>query len=308
MTHGICFIRQEMTLDAQTRSAEELRTDLCQIVETGARQISAFAAWVLDNYQEVAFRSLRSAAQAASVNQNSAVRLAKTLGYPGYDSFRSDIQAALREGFVSYSVRARALSGRDGTDTWQALREASDANMAAAFSPGMRALLAACAQELVGARRIYCIGVRSCFSVAHYFTYVGAMAFASVVHTPNEPGGIMDMVSQAGPEDIVIAITYAHYSWEVVRGVTIARDCGARIIALTDSMASPIARGAWKVVPLPMEGPHFMPSLAPAFSIIELLLAEMVLRAPDAEKRVHDFEERIKRFRGYVSTDQPSGK
>ena len=288
------------------RSAEELRAGLCKILEDGPRQLSVFAAWALDNYQEVAFRSLRSAARAASVNQNSAVRLAKALGYAGYAPFRNDIQTALRNGFVPYSARARALNESDDKNTWQELRAASEANIAAAFSPAMHALLATCAKELVAARRIYCIGVRSCFSVAHYFTYVGAMAFANVVHTPNEPGGIMDMVSQAGPEDMVIAITYEHYSWEVVRGVSIASDCGARVIALTDSMKSPIARGAWKVVPLPMEGPHFMPSLAPAFSIIELLLAEMILRAPAAEKRVQDFEHRISRFRGYVSSDPSS--
>ncbi|MDJ0932655.1 MurR/RpiR family transcriptional regulator [Breoghania sp.] len=178
--------------------------------------------------------------------------------------------------------------------------------MAAVFSPEMHELLAICAEELTAARRVYCIGVHSCFSLAHYFTYVGAMAFANIIHSPDEPGGIMDLLSQAGPEDVVIAITYAHYSWEVVRGVSIARECGARVIALTDSMVSPITRGTWKVVPLPMEGPHFVPSLAPAFAIIELLLAEMVLRAPEVEQRVQDFEERIKRFGGYVTTEPPS--
>ncbi len=293
-------------MDQESYSAADLRARLSLVVEEGPRQLATFAAWVLDNYQEVAFRSLRSTARAAKVNQNSAVRLAKALGYSGYDSFRSDIQSALREGVVPYSARARALAESAGAGTLQALRDASNTNMAAAFSPEMHVTLTACAEALVKARRIYCIGVRSCYSVAHYFCYVGAMAFANVIHTPTEPGAIMDMMSDAGEDDIVIAITYAHYSCEVVSGVNIARECGARIIAITDSMASPIACGAWHVVPLPMHGPHFMPTLSPAFAIIELLLSEMVLRAPGAEQRVHAFEERIKRFGGYVSTDEPA--
>ncbi|WP_321334076.1 MurR/RpiR family transcriptional regulator [Breoghania sp.] len=286
-------------------SAAELRARLSHIVEDGPRQLAAFAAWVLDNYQEVAFRSLRSTARAARVNQNTVVRLAKALGYAGFDSFRSDIQSALREGVVPYSARARALTESPGGSTLQALRDAYNTNMAAAFSPEMHVALTACAEALVKARRIYCIGVRSCYSVAHYFCFVGAMAFANVTHTPSDPGSILDMMSDVGEDDIVIAVSYAHYSCEVVRGVNIARDCGARIIAITDSMASPIARGAWHVVPLPMQGPHFMPSLSPAFAIIELLLAEMVLRSPGAEQRVHAFEERIKRFGGYLPMDEP---
>lgn len=290
-------------MNAVKRSAEDLRECLCGIVGNGPPQLAAFATWILDNFQEVAFRSLRSSAQAANVNQNTAVRLAKALGYPGYDAFRSDVQSALREGLIPYSARARALKKNADGNTLQALREASNSNIAAAFSPEMHALLTTCATELLNARRIYCIGVRSCFSLAHYFTYVGAMAFTNVIHTPAEPGAIMDLVSQAGPQDIVIAITYAHYSTEIVRGTRIARECGARVLALTDSQASPIAQGAWKVIPMPMHGPHFIPSLSPSFAIVELLLSEMVLRASDAERRVQDFEERIMRFGGYVASD-----
>ncbi|MGB3278716.1 MAG: SIS domain-containing protein, partial [Pseudorhodobacter sp.] len=115
------------------------------------------------------------------------------------------------------------------------------------------------------------------------------------------PGGIVDQMSQATPEDIVVGITYAHYSAEVVRACQIAQSCGARVLAMTDSHAAPIAVGAWKVLRLPMAGPHFMPSLNSAFFAAEMLLVGMAARSDTAAERLSAFEDRIQQFGGYAS-------
>ncbi|MBT8411583.1 MAG: SIS domain-containing protein, partial [Octadecabacter sp.] len=104
----------------------------------------------------------------------------------------------------------------------------------------------------------------------------------------------------ATPEDIVVGITYEHYSAEVVRACQIAQSCGARVLALTDSHSSPIAVGAWKVLRLPMAGPHFMPSLNSAFFAAEMLLVGMAARSDSAAERVTTFESRIQQFGGYT--------
>ena len=96
-----------------------------------------------------------------------------------------------------------------------------------------------------------------------------------------------------------MGITYEHYAAEVVQACQIAQSRGARVLALTDSHASPIAVGAWKVVPLPMAGPHFLPSLNSAFLAVEMLLVGMAARSDDAAERVSSFEDRIRQYGGY---------
>lgn len=279
--------------------AKEIRTSLVEVVRNGTPVLSSFAEWVLDHLDEVAFQSIRGLATAAGVNANTVTRLAHELGYDGFDAFRQEVQSLLKRP-PTYGDRARALSQKAGSDLWSETLDANWANVETLFTPEQRSLLDSCIDPLLQARRVYCVGVRSCFGVAHYFSYVGSAAFQNVVQVPTMPGAILDQVATSTPDDIVVAITYAHYSSEVVRACQVARETGARVLALTDSYQSPIAKDAWKVVKLPMGGPQVMPSLMTAFITVELLLTAMIARSPEAAGRVAAFENLISGHGGYV--------
>ena len=279
---------------------EKLRAALARQARQGPPKLAALADWLLGNLDLVAFESIRGLAQRAGVDANLVPRLARELGFDGFDPFRAEVRAILRARGESYGNRAWALrEGRDG-DIAAAVIEAGRANFERVTTPETLARIDACVPALLSARRVHCVGVRSCFSVAHYFAYVGGMAFANFVPVPSVPGAILDQVSDSGPEDIVVAITYAHYSAEVVRACQVARQRQARIIALTDSPAAPVAEGAWQVIVLPMAGPQLIPSLASAFLVVELILASMAAQSADAAERIAGFEARVAAFGGYV--------
>lgn len=281
--------------------SEVLKERLARVSVEGTPALRTFAPWVLDNLPLVAFHSIRGLAKQAGVNPNTVTRMAKELGYASFDAFRADVQATLQRTASTYGDRARALRKQQGGTAFSAVIDAHRENTASLLSADTLDILDACIDPLLGARRIYTVGVRSCYSIAHYFSYVGGMAFENFVEVPTMPGGIVDQISQATPEDIVVGITYEHYSAEVVRACQIAQSCGARVLALTDSHFAPIAVGAWKVLRLPMAGPHFMPSLNSAFFAAEMLLVGMAARSDSAAERVTTFEGRIQQFGGYTS-------
>jgi DNA-binding MurR/RpiR family transcriptional regulator len=284
-----------------------IHRQLIELCAHGTPALRGFAAWVLDNLPLVAFNSIRGLAKQAEVNPNTVTRLAKELGYAGFDAFRVEVQTSLQSSAPSYAARARALRSRDGDDVFTAVIDANRQNTAAIFSTETLELLESCIAPLLSARKIHTVGVRSCYAIAHYFSYVGGMAFDNFVEMPSLPGAIIDQMSQVGPDDIVMGITYEHYSAEVVQACEIARSNGARVLALTDSHTSPIALGAWKTLRLPMAGPHFMPSLNSAFLAVEMLLTGMAAQSDGAAKRVAAFESRIRQFGGYTGTAGPNG-
>ena len=271
------------------------------MAQSGPPKLAHFALWLLDHLEQVAFASIRGLAQQAGVDANLVSRLARELGYDGFDAFRSDVQMIVqRRGGLSYGHRARALRDNDLPDLYAKLIAASRENIETVTSPDSLAQIDACVQPLLGARRVYTLGVRSCYSIAHYLSYVGGMAFDNFEQVPAVPGAILDQMSATTPDDIVIAITYEHYSAEVVRACQVAQECGARILALTDSYASPVAANAWRVIRLPMVGPQLMPSLNSAFLAVELILAAMTARSEGAADNVARYEDRITRFGGYT--------
>ncbi|MBW0157581.1 MurR/RpiR family transcriptional regulator [Sedimentimonas flavescens] len=282
-------------------SEEKLQSALRDLAQTAPPKLGAFALWLLEHWNDIAFNSIRGLAQKAGVDANLVTRTSRELGYEGYDALRADVQRLLQRGGATYGGRARALRNLPDADIFTQVLSASGDNLQRLSSPTLLETANDCIAPLLEARHVYSVGVRSCYSIAHYLSYVGGLTFDNFVPAPAAPGAILDQVSQSTPEDVVVAITYAHYSAEVVRACQIARECGARVLALTDAQTSPIALGAWKVICLPMSGPQLMPSLNSAFLTVELILAAMAARSDGAADRVARFEERIARFGGYMA-------
>lgn len=274
-------------------SLQALRDRLLALGAQGSPRLRALAAWLADRPEELAFQSVRGLADLAGANPNTVVRLARSLGFTSYDEARSGMQQALRNRQVGYAARAAALSDVTTDRLVVDLHASARANADALFDPALRDEVLACVQPLLSARQVHCIGVRMGFSLAHYFTYRGRMAHANIQPVPGQPGLILDAMSDIGPQDIVVAISFAHYSAEVLRAAEAAREQGARVLAVTDSYGSPLAVGAWRVLCPPMQGPNLMFPMSGVMLLLELLLEAMAAAEPAAQTRVATFESRL---------------
>jgi DNA-binding MurR/RpiR family transcriptional regulator len=287
--------------DPAARSLDALSRDLAALVRDGSPAISRLAQWVLEHPQEIAFQSVRGLAALSGANVNTAYRLSVALGYSGYDECRRAFQGALRQSAGLYGARAARLSARDDAAMIAEVRDAARANLDAAFSDENIGRIRAAAARLLAARRVYCIGVRSCFSLAHYLAYTGGMAFDSFERPLVEPGSISDTLALATPEDVVVLFSFALYSAEVVRARDAAVARGAGIVAMTDSYASPLARDADIVFCLPMAGPQPLPSHGAGFALVEGIIAEMIAARPDAPGRMAEIERRMVELGSYLA-------
>jgi DNA-binding MurR/RpiR family transcriptional regulator len=284
------------------RSLDDLRRDLAELARTGSPAIARLAHWVLEHPQEIAFQSVRGLADLSGANVNTAYRLAVGLGYSGYEECRRAFQDALRTSGGMYGPRAARLSQQSGT-LIEDLRAAAHSNLDQAFSGDNAARITAAAVRLLRARRIYCIGVRSCFSLAHYLAYTGGMAFGNFDRALIEPGSIADTLAQAGADDVAVLITFSLYSAEVVRAHQAALSRGVGVIAITDGYTSPIAQGADIVFSLQMAGPQPLPSHGAGFALVEGIVAEMIANSPDAPDRIAEFERSMIELGSYVPGD-----
>lgn len=281
----------------------KLGAALDTLAETAPPKLAALARRISERPEEIAFHSVRTLAEQADSNAGAVVRLAGALGFRGYEPMRQAVRDMLRTGTSGYGARAARLNGSAGRVLSHELHAATRDNLAALFTPELDHKVAECAEAILGARAVHCLGVRSCFAVAHYLSYVGAMAFPQFRPVPAQPGGLIDAVSGCTAEDVVLAVTYADYSAEMIRACEVARAGGARLVVLADSPAAPIADGAWQVILLPMAGPQLLPSLASAMQVAELLLAELSARDDGAEARIRAFEQRLQRAGVYVRVD-----
>ena len=254
------------------------------------------ARYLMDNPNEIGVSSMRQIAHAANVPPNTLVRMAKAIGFEGYEELRHPFREALKRGGDSIPDRARSLqrtsrSGRH-SELFRQLSESSLGNIETLFAQTSIADLRAAARLIIKARTACVLGMGGCYSAMQGFYYVGRMALPNLSFTPQPASTPLDDVARLGPKDVVFAATYYPYRREAVETALMAKSRGVKLIAMTDSRSSPIAADADLLLLVPTTTPQFFPSTLAMVALLESLLAFIVSETGnDAVANIEAFDE-----------------
>jgi DNA-binding MurR/RpiR family transcriptional regulator len=145
-------------------------------------------------------------------------------------------------------------------------------------SPDSCECFAAAAKLIASAERVFCLGLRSSFSVAYIFHYVQSLFGTASVLVDGAGGTGIDVLRTSGAADVMLAITVNPYNRYTVRAARYARERGMRIVAVTDSEMSPLAALADETLIVRTETPSFFHTMAVAFAAVECLAALVAAR------------------------------
>lgn len=247
-------------------------------------QVERAATYVLDNPGEIAVNSMRTLAEAAGVKPNTLVRMARAVGFDGYEDFRQPFRQYAAEGTLSFPDRARFLQTiSQGGSHWSLVADmagAAMANIEALFATVDGDDLRAAADLIDGARRANILGVGTAKTLADNFAYVASMAVENVTAIPNV-GLAVDDVARMTAEDVLVAMTFSPYRAEIVEAAKLADRRGVPIIAITDSHGSPLVPLATHAFVVPNDSPLPFSSNIAATALLETLLAFVVAESPD---------------------------
>jgi DNA-binding MurR/RpiR family transcriptional regulator len=292
---NICFM-------AQPQSKSSPLNELCSALPSLPMRLQEVGRFVAANDYDATTRSMRELAAVAGADPASFTRLAKALGYSGWDELRAALTEARRpEQSQPFSARTRARRRGPNADI-SLVADKLEAE-AAGLSRISASSVAGAARALHGARRIWIAGFRSCRSVAELLNYQLRL------FRPDE----VQLVGGSGPEDLdlgafhsqdaVVVIGFAPYSTASVLSARAAHDSGATLIAIADTVAAPMAEGAEHLLLFEAaSSPGFFPSLTGAIAIAQSLAAvTFALGGAAAKRRLEETELRLSAMSQYVA-------
>ncbi|HET6437102.1 MAG TPA: MurR/RpiR family transcriptional regulator [Anaeromyxobacter sp.] len=220
--------------------------------ESLPKQLKAIAHHIETNRARMVVTRITDIARSCGVQPSAVTRFSQRFGFSGY----SELQTLFRDAFsestnpsTSYAKRIRGLleSRRQKTDAGGILRQLLLANQGAiedfALHLDDRALKAAVAL-LHDADQVYLAGVRRSLAAATYLTYL-LQHTSKRVHLVSGIGGTFaGQMRSIGRGDLLVAISFTPYARETRSCIRIAAARGAKILAITDSGMSPVARAA----------------------------------------------------------------
>lgn len=231
------------------------------------------ANYIVKSYDKAAFMTASKLGRTVNVSESTVVRFAAELGYDGYPGMQKALQEMIRNKLTSIQ-RIEVSNDRIGNQDIVSTVLLSDVEK-------IRTTLEEISREefnravdlILGARRIYIIGVRSATAITGFLAFYFNLIFdnVSLVHT-TAVSEMFEQILRVGKGDVVIGASFPRYSRRTVKAMQFAGDRGASLIAITDSEASPLAQLAHASLFAKSDMVSFVDSVVAPLSLVNALI------------------------------------
>jgi len=278
--------RRELQRKAVVRDIGSLERRLIEDFEELSPQLQAAGRFLLDHPHEIPLRSMRELSREAKLAPATMTRLARQLGFSGFDELKKIYATEVRRYASGYRNKAIELAdtkeSEDSISLATAIVEAIAHQVNALAHPDTTRSLVECARLLSGARTVYCLGQRLSFPPAYTFQYIHSIAGGSSVLL-DAPGGIgLDSLRRASTEDAVLAISVSPYTRATIEQATFAKGLGLPVVAITDSEVSPLVRISSHFVKVGTKSMSFFQTMVAVCAAAETLAAIIAMSSRDA--------------------------
>lgn len=267
------------------------------------------ASYILEHYDSAAFMTALRLGEAVGVSESTVVRFASELGFDGYPQLQKAVQGLIRNRLTSYQrvevTRAR-MQDREVLDN---VMTYDMANIRQTLEEMPRDVFDQAVGALVSARKVYIFGAGSCRALANFTAYYLKLLLPDIhlIYTSSETEILEEMI-HIDERDALIGLSFPRYSSKAVKAVHFAHSRNARIIAVTDSLASPIADYATYLLLAHSDMATIVDSLVAPLSVINALIVAVSLKRIDVNAPVlAELEDLWEKYQVYQPFDEPAG-
>jgi DNA-binding MurR/RpiR family transcriptional regulator len=252
----------------------------------------AFAEYVLQHPESLAFFSITDIAKESGVSQTTIVRFCNVLGYNGYAQLVREVRQTLQSEIGSAGRFKIVRQMRKDTkkpktlSTFERLLNQELENLANLFKSIKSTDFYHCIDVMTKADQICIIGCMSSTSLALFFGDILSKTFSGVDvlhgHGVNAPA-IFQRLSE---KSLVFLISFPQYAKTTVELGRFAVGEKAYIVAITDNNNSPIVPLADIVFLIPVNMQSYMESYSAPMALISVLVNALAERHPEKTEKV----------------------
>ncbi len=248
---------------------------------------------ILNNYDKAAYMTAAKLGEMVGVSESTVVRFAIELGYVGYPELQKAIQELVRAKLTP-NQRIEVTNSRIGDgDVLDSVLYSDISKIKYTLEHIDRAVFHDAIRDILSAKHIYIIGARSSASLASFLNFNLSLVFDNVkLVQPTSTSEVFEQMLDIDEGDVIIAISFPRYSTKIINAVRYAKSRGASVIALTDSLLSPIAGEATHVLAAQSDMASFVDSLVAPLSIINAILVAI---AKERQSELHERFDRLER-------------
>ena len=200
--------------------------------------------YILKNYDKAAFMTAAKLGNSVGVSESTVVRFAIELGFSGYPSLQKSLQELIKNKLTTVQRLDLSNDYICNGYTLKGVLKSDMENIRATMEKINYSTFEDVVNNIFEAKRIYIIGLRSSMALAEFLGFYLNVILQNVKTVGYGISDIFEEMINIGEGDLVIGIGFPRYANRTIDVLSFAQNRGATIVALTDSIISPLAQRA----------------------------------------------------------------
>ena len=261
---------------------EDLLVQIQNKMDTFSKSQKLIANYIINSYEKAAYMTALKLGNAVNVSESTVVRFAIEMGFEGYPELQKSLQSLIKNRLTALQ-RINITNDRIGDDgvlkniltqDMDRIRRTLEEIDESTFEQAIN--------KIINARRIYILGAMSSSILARFLDYNFQLIFDNVHFVQAiSTSGIYQQIIRMTDEDVFISISFPRYSQSTINATAYAKSCGANVVAITDSNASPLAPYADELLIARSDMASFADSLVAPLSLLNAMIVALGAKKKD---------------------------
>lgn len=279
-------------MDETLKDSKKLISDIQTQYTRLSKGQKLIAQYILNNYDKVAFMTACKLGETVGVSESTVVRFANALGYSGYPKLQAALQELIKNKLTTVQRVEMANDYSDENTILNKILKGDMDNIRETLEEIDGEAFQEAVSRLLKARKIYILGMRTSFVVAQYLGFYLGIILDNVHTVRMDMGDAFEQIVRIGEGDVVIAFSFPRYSKKSFQLVKYAKEKGAHVISITDSLFAPIASVSDNTLIVKSNMASFVDSLVPAMSVANALAVSVGMKEKeDIKEHFDDLEQ-----------------
>lgn len=264
---------------------DENNQDLMRTIQIKFPRLSKgqklIAEYILKHYDKAAFMTAARLGTSVGVSESTVVRFANELGFSGYPKLQKALHDLIKNKLTTVQRIEISNNLINQENALKGVLKADMENIRSTLEKINHKDFEEVVDNIFKAKRIYIIGLRSSTVLAEFLGFYLNMILDNVKVVKHGISDVFDQMINITDEDLVIGIGFPRYAARTVEALSFAQSKGTKVVAITDSLLSPLATRAEYTLIAQSNMASFVDSLVAPLSVINALIVAVGLREKD---------------------------
>jgi len=261
---------------------EEKKRDLMKLIQVNFPHLSKgqklIADYITTHYDKAAFMTAAKLGEVVGVSESTVVRFANALGFSGYPTLQKALQELIKNKLTTVQRLSMSEDYSNKGEFLKKVLKADMENIRNTIDDINSDVFEKVIDSVFEAKRIYILGLRSSTSLAGYLGFYLGLILDNVKVVSLGISDVFEQLLRVSSEDLIIGIGYPRYSKRTLEGLQYAKEQQCKIVGITDSPISPIARLSDYTLIARSNMISFVDSLVAPMSLINALIIGIGMR------------------------------